>query len=497
MDNFTTQPNENRPVAPPEMKPVPTVELPKNKLPHTPVVLTGVLIAALVILVGTYFFMGEKKETQVNACLTQDFSKSPESIVADVVRWFERFQSEKDVMSLGACKSESFTSDLMSENNPFPFYGITTYIIGNPVSISDQRFSVSVNERRMLYSGGVSGGTYPEQDVEATFILKKDVIGRWVIDSYNKGMYVSMPVADGIGGWKTYHNDKYRFEFKYPAGKLREFLTTQTLPPDYGTNYEVVKLISSDRVSKLGKKECYYGESGLPSVCSVEMEGGISFFVIQDTLQNITASLPKQRISTVAVGGKGSSSYAIGAEGSGIGYVYVPLSNKQTLVVSYLYRENGFPSHDLYNQILSTLRFTNQVDTQDWKTYRNEKYDFEFKYPSGFDNINEGTLPFSLNSENDSTELYLSINGENDPACVSGCLNINVQPSKQNDYPWRVYERYVDTDESGSYTSFFAAMISKGNLFTFSAKYPGEYGVYSKESSDKYREILSTFRFTQ
>ena len=41
----------------------------------------------------------------------------------------------------------------------------------------------------------------------------------------------------------------------------------------------------------------------------------------------------------------------------------------------------------------ANIRFINQTDTSDWKTYRNEKYGFEFKYPKDWDlSYPEGTI---------------------------------------------------------------------------------------------------------
>ncbi|OHA26438.1 MAG: hypothetical protein A3C06_02565 [Candidatus Taylorbacteria bacterium RIFCSPHIGHO2_02_FULL_46_13] len=191
------------------------VNLPK---PNRTPIFVGSAVLVLALIIGTWFFIGANKRSP-NPCLTEDSSKSAEDNVITVVRAFEEYQSVKDGKALSACKAASFTSNLMSQSDPFPFYGITTYLVGDPVPISEQKFSVSVNERRMLFSGGVSGGTYPEQDIGATFIVKKDDSGKWAVDSYNKTNSVIPAGGTSVvpADWRTYRNDKYGFEFKYPV----------------------------------------------------------------------------------------------------------------------------------------------------------------------------------------------------------------------------------------------------------------------------------------
>ena len=41
------------------------------------------------------------------------------------------------------------------------------------------------------------------------------------------------------------------------------------------------------------------------------------------------------------------------------------------------------------NQNTNTVTTTEEIDTSDWKTYRNEEYGFEFKYPEDFKIIKE------------------------------------------------------------------------------------------------------------
>src|SRR3989344_4008117 len=137
--------------------------------------------------------------------------------------------------------------------------------------------------------------------------------------------------------------------------------TTQTPTPMSQTNkpgwkdYAGTKLISSARVSNLGKQECSYGESGLTSVCKAEMEGGIEFIQVNASAQSLTSSLDSSLKTTVTLAGKQTVKWSIGAEGEGTDYYYIPLNSSQTLVVARLYRFDGFPQQTLFNQVLATL----------------------------------------------------------------------------------------------------------------------------------------------
>lgn len=154
-------------------------------------------------------------------------------------------------------------------------------------------------------------------------------------------------------GWKIYTGTG--FEVQYPENTFAVVHIAKQLPPDYKSNYAGVKLISSSRASKLGKKECSYGESGLTSVCEAEMEGGIEFIQVNASVQSLTSSLDSSLKTTVTLAGKQTVKWSIGAEGEGYDYYYIPLNSSKTLVVTRQYRFDGFPQQTSFDQVLSTL----------------------------------------------------------------------------------------------------------------------------------------------
>ena len=154
-------------------------------------------------------------------------------------------------------------------------------------------------------------------------------------------------------GWKVYAGAG--FEVQYPENTFAVVQVAKQLPPDYQSNYVGAKLISSARVSKLGKQECSYGESGLTSICKAEMEGGIEFIQVNASTQSLTSSLDSSLKTIVTLAGKQTVKWSIGAGDEGTDYYYIPLNSNQTLVVARLYRFDGFPQQTLFNQVLATL----------------------------------------------------------------------------------------------------------------------------------------------
>jgi len=167
---------------------------------------------------------------------------------------------------------------------------------------------------------------------------------------------------DETADWKTYRNEEYGFEVKYPENTLTKVSVEESLPPDYSSKFNGVKFISSARAGNLGKKECMYGGSGLISICKAEAEGGITFIPIDKQFQDIVE--PLTNTETISILGKEGTSYFIGAEGEGTDYYIIPLTSTQTLIIARTYRIDGFMPKQLFNQIISTFKFISQSNSQ-------------------------------------------------------------------------------------------------------------------------------------
>lgn len=154
-------------------------------------------------------------------------------------------------------------------------------------------------------------------------------------------------------GWKTYFGAN--FEVQYPENTFAVVQTKYPLPPDYKFDHDAIKLISLAKAGNLGKQECYYGESGLISVCNAEKEGGIEFLQVNASAQSLTSTIDSSLKNTVTLAGKQIVKSSIGAGGEGTDTHYIPLNSNQTLIVVRHYRSDNFPQEALFNQVLATL----------------------------------------------------------------------------------------------------------------------------------------------
>lgn len=158
-------------------------------------------------------------------------------------------------------------------------------------------------------------------------------------------------------GWQTHFDANYTVQYPTNTFALAG-LGKGTLPPRYQVNYGGIKLIDASHLSTLGQQNCYYGESGLLTVCSVEKEAGIAIFEVDNTIDTLTTEI-KDQITSTTLGSYDAKKWSAGAEGDGIEIYYIELLNKKTLIVQNQYTDIGmsyeFPPRALFEQIVDTL----------------------------------------------------------------------------------------------------------------------------------------------
>lgn len=213
------------------------------------------------------------------------------------------------------------------------------------------------------------------------------------------------PFPNQTADWKNYRNEKYGYEIKYPAGtKLSDIDVSggreifMQLPYFSGKTNLIDKVLHIRTVIS----EFNYGVEQ-PAFCA--SNAGTS---------NIT-------INGIKFAKNDVSNDFSGTQGASVAIEYCAMKgNKAFKLVSQLNYDrysqlskfDAEKESEIFNQILSTFRFTEKDETADWKTYNSDKYDYEVKYPKDWalDEVKKESV--TLNSSENEKLLKKIDNGE-------------------------------------------------------------------------------------
>src|SRR3989338_2748692 len=205
----------------------------------------------------------------------------------------------------------------------------------------------------------IPSSLYPKFEVQLAPINAKEVIMPSEISLFDP-ILQTLKIIEPIdtSTWETYRNEEYGFEVKYPS------------------DWE-----ASDH------------SSGLLILKKTEgrLSGIQSFFAININKNYEINPKTSAVMEKISIGGRLGYKYFY-QEGAGTSEVVLIQLGQDALQLSLDYFESkGSNFNDkkiaiqgVIDPILSTFKFIepgNAIDASNWKTYRNEKYGFEFKYP--------------------------------------------------------------------------------------------------------------------
>lgn len=178
--------------------------------------------------------------------------------------------------------------------------------------------------------------------------------------AYSLKPYNVVESSSDVSNWKTYRNEQYGFEFKYPKDWTID------------GKEDLFRVIDMQDLNKPYK--------GI--YVSITDSNGMN---IDKWLENYNTEFIDSK-SKLIINGNSVVKSINSADGSdGFSYYFSDNKNVFKFEVSKFYQNgNSFYDYDKYIiKILSTFKFFNSTttDISNWNTYRNEEYGFEFKYP--------------------------------------------------------------------------------------------------------------------
>ncbi len=286
---------------------------------------------------------------------------------------------------------------------------------------------------------------------------------------------IVVPDFDETSDWKTYRNEEYGFEFKYPSNWVKL--------DNYQTDPDLITIVSSnesaDNVSK-----CYEGcgpDLWFYHYKNIDLEKYIN------DPGNLLFNPKKIKID-------GQTAYEV--DEAGFSSYYAVLVQKGNDVYKILGYNNqlSLSSNTIESQILSTFKFIDKTDTSTWKTYRNEVYGYEFKYPNGsYVESNNGNIRIqNYNGYRQglaSGEFWLDFNEKpGKGSCKSEATSLN---KKQDDLG--IYYigplPFTEMNESGGERFVLCADKSGNSIFIQAFE--------NNINGPLVNQILSTFKFTK
>ena|SRR3989344_1396269 len=246
-----------------------------------------------------------------------------------------------------------------------------------------------------------------------------DVYIRYPDSINDRSPSTSLGTNGEYASWKTYRNEEYGFEFKYPK-------------PEYSSELNYAELLK-EGVSIMQHTE-YDVEyiSIFPVTNRSGNHGQLDIFPagVSHLDHSKWVETGDYTVKEVMMGGKRAIAYEkinqnlLGTHKE-IRLLDIPPNWDDTNQISYrLYDNSNKESIVLFDKIVSTIKFVkpltlDEIDVSEWSTYRNTKYHYEFKYPEDLKQTTEIGIRTGLN---DPTADRLHLSSDNGYSLyVEGC----------------------------------------------------------------------------
>jgi len=284
----------------------------------------------------------------------------------------------------------------------------------------------------------------------------------------------TMPDID-IADWKTYKNEEYGFEVKYP----KDF---EGQEPESGDALSDV-LLGAEKTE--GGNSYYFTIKIRPNYKVDQITSGV-----KDAEKITVGDRPGYKyFYTEGIGESGVALIQIGQDELSIIFDLIGDSRQDFATAN----DRKIYVQNMLDQILSTFKFTEKDKTADWKVYRNEEYGFEFKYPKDWFIRSESIMYVSIvnnrykDAEGEFPYLNISIINNEKNLTLRDWFFENIKPKEGEDYELKnVMVKDYNAIE------FSYSRIIKNTLIDFNSNIVSFRAINAIENYD---QILSTFKF--
>ena len=316
--------------------------------------ITILIVVVLTVLVGggilSWQYFGVPKE---KAKIPEEASVDEQKLAEDAVKGYinalmSRYRDNVLPYLTGEAKEKVQKLDIsFGTSNPH----LGSFEILNSRKLDKNEFELMVREYQEYTGEGIMG--YNDETLNVIKVGEK-----YLISSIKTGAYVDIKeTAD----WKTYRDEEYGFEVKYPgnyeynAGPLPDIFLFGTMgAPQYDIN---VWVRSSSQLDKFYENKT--------EICT------------EDFL---------------------SDKKAYKCEGDK--YIYIEAESNGKFYFLSVKGDKLSEKFEVFNQMLSTFKFLEQEPTTaNWKTYRNDIYNYELKYPASWYFYYKGDLVYNTGLE--------------------------------------------------------------------------------------------------